>query len=211
MQEEGVIKFDLQFSVADPVPIDSLSELNRWRSILWNHGLIGQDPSRYGGYGFGNVSQRIEPFDTERGKRKFVISGTQTGDLEELDSSHYTIVSAYDTGLNQVLASGPVKPSSESLTHAAIYDLDNDIRAVLHVHSPDIWEASAAHGITQTDPGIDYGTRAMAQEVQRLFNKTDERLSGILVMGVHEDGVISFGHSVEQAAQALLQCLADCT
>ena len=85
-QQEGVIKFDLQFTPAAPVSPDSLQELNTWRSIFWRHRLIGQDPARYQGYGFGNVSQRIAPFDEKCGKRPFVISGTQTGALEELDS-----------------------------------------------------------------------------------------------------------------------------
>jgi ribulose-5-phosphate 4-epimerase/fuculose-1-phosphate aldolase len=210
MQEEGVIKFDLLFSAAEPVALNSLQELNKWRSILWRHRLIGQDPARYEGYGFGNVSQRIGPFDAECGKRGFVISGTQTGELEELDNSHYAIVSAWDTAHNQVIASGPVKPSSESLTHAMIYDLDGKARAVLHVHSPDIWNSATARGIPLTDVSIEYGTPAMAQEVRRLFNETSVRQSGIFAMGGHEDGVVSFGHTVEQTGLVLLRALNGC-
>ncbi|MCK5480537.1 MAG: class II aldolase/adducin family protein [Gammaproteobacteria bacterium] len=209
MQEEGVIKFDLQFRFAEPAPMNSLQELNTWRNILWKNGLIGQDPCRYGGYGFGNVSQRIGPFDAGCGKRVFVISGTQTGELEELDNSHYAIVSAYDTGRNHVIASGPVKPSSESLTHAAIYDLDDEVHAVLHVHSPDIWKTAAARNIPLTDPSVDYGTPAMAQEVRRLFNESDVRQIGIFAMGGHEDGVVSFGPNVEQAGHTLLHALTE--
>jgi ribulose-5-phosphate 4-epimerase/fuculose-1-phosphate aldolase len=209
MQEEGVIKFDLQFTPAGPVSPNSLQELNRWRSILWTHKLIGQDPNRYEGYGFGNVSQRIAPFNAECGKRAFVISGTQTGKLEELDNNHYAIVSAWDTAHNQVTASGPVKPSSESLTHAMIYDLDNELRAVLHVHSPDIWKAAASRNIPLTDTLVEYGTPAMTQEVRRLFNETSVRQSGIFAMGGHEDGVVSFGPDVEQAGQILLRALDD--
>jgi ribulose-5-phosphate 4-epimerase/fuculose-1-phosphate aldolase len=209
MQEEGVIKFDLQFTPAGPVSPNSLQELNRWRSILWTHKLIGQDPNRYEGYGFGNVSQRIAPFNAECGKRAFVISGTQTGKLEELDNNHYAIVSTWDTAHNQVTASGPVKPSSESLTHAMIYDLDNELRAVLHVHSPDIWKAAASRNIPLTDTLVEYGTPAMTQEVRRLFNETSVRQSGIFAMGGHEDGVVSFGPDVEQAGQILLRALDD--
>ena len=207
MQEEGVIKFDLQFTPADPVSANSLHELNRWRSILWNHKLIGQDPNRYEGYGFGNVSQRIAPFEEKSGMRAFVISGTQTGELEELDNSHYAIVSAWDTAHNKVIASGPVKPSSESLTHAMIYNLDNELRAVLHVHSPDIWKTAASRNIPITDASVEYGTPAMAQEVRRLFNETSVRQTGIFAMGGHEDGVVSFGHTIEQAGYVLLHAL----
>jgi ribulose-5-phosphate 4-epimerase/fuculose-1-phosphate aldolase len=209
-QEEGVIKFDLQFSAAEPVAMDSLQELNTWRSILWRHGLIGQDPARYEGYGFGNVSQRTGPHDQECDRRVFVISGTQTGKLEELDNRHYAIVSAWDTAHNKVIASGPVKPSSESLTHAMIYNIDNDLRAVLHVHSLDIWKSAASRDIPITDASVQYGTPAMAQEVRRLFNETNVRQTGIFVMGGHEDGVVSFGPDVEQAGQILLRALDDC-
>ncbi len=211
MQEEGVIKFDLRFTPADPVSANSLQELNRWRSILWKHKLIGQDPDRYEGYGFGNVSQRLAPFDAECGKRAFVISGTQTGELEQLDNSHYAAVNSWDTGRNQVVASGPIKPSSESLTHAMIYDLDKELRAVLHVHSPEIWKAAASRNIPLTDASVEYGTPAMAQEVRHLLNETNVRQSGIFAMGGHEDGIVSFGHNVEQAGQALLRVLIECS
>jgi len=210
-EEEGVIKFDLQFRTAEPVPMEILYELNQWRSILWKHKLIGMDPDRYEGYGFGNVSQRIASIDAECGKRSFVISGTQTGELEELDNSHYAIVSGWDTVHNQVIASGPVKPSSESLTHATIYDLDNELRAVLHVHSQDIWKNAAAQGIPVTDASIEYGTPEMALEVRRLFTETNVRQSRLFSMGGHEDGIVSFGHNVEQAGQALLQALTACS
>ena len=206
MQAEGVIKFDLQFTRADPSVTD-LNELKRWRSILWNLKLIGQDPGRYGGYGFGNVSQRIEPFHAARGNRAFLISGTQTGKLAVLDNQHFATVSAWDTTRNRVIASGPVKPSSESLTHAAIYDLDDALRVILHVHSPQIWNSAADKGIASTDPAVEYGTPAMAEEVRRLFSKTAARHAGLFAMGGHADGVVSFGADVEQAGQILLQAI----
>ena len=62
MREEGVIRFDLEFTAVSPVTIPALDELNAWRRILRQLGLIGQDPSRYGGYGFGNISRRLPLF-----------------------------------------------------------------------------------------------------------------------------------------------------
>jgi len=131
--------------------------------------------------------------------------------LEELDNNHYAIVSAWDTAHNQVIASGPVKPSSESLTHAMIYDLDEAVCAALHVHSPDIWNSTTAKGILITDASIEYGTPEMALEVRRLFTETNVRQSRLFSMGGHEDGIVSFGHNVEQAGQALLQALTACS
>jgi L-ribulose-5-phosphate 4-epimerase len=205
--EEGVIKFKLDFSMAGPVDLQPLAELNQWRTILWQQALIGQDPARYEGYGFGNVSQRIGDDDAVRGKRCFVISGTQTGHLPELDNTHYTVVKSYDAASNAVSAAGPIKPSSESLTHGMIYDLDNAIRIVLHVHSPDIWLAADSLGIPVTDSAVPYGTPQMAAEVQRLFKETDVYEQKIFSMGGHEDGVVSFGTTAEEAGEILLRTL----
>ncbi|MEN8207376.1 MAG: class II aldolase/adducin family protein [Pseudomonadota bacterium] len=204
MQAEGVIKFHLVFKDAAAVPDDTLTELNRWRGILWQQALIGQDPARYDGYGFGNVSQRIGDSNAPRGKRSFIISGTQTGHLPELDNSHYAHVKSYDAASNAVSAEGPIKPSSESLTHGMIYDLDNEIHVVLHVHSPDIWLAADSLGIPVTDASVPYGTPKIAEEVQRLFNETDVQEKQIFSMGGHEDGVISFGKTAEEAGDILL-------
>jgi hypothetical protein len=210
MEKEGVIKFDLRFTAGPPVAQKILTELNTWRHILWKHALIGQDPARYEGYGFGNVSQRTGSDDQPCGKRQFVISGTQTGHLEKLDNRHYACVIAYNADTNQVVAEGPVKPSSESMTHGVIYDLDSELRAVLHVHSPDIWNSATSLGIPVTSPAVEYGTPAMSYEVVRLYGQSDVRKKGIFSMGGHEDGVVAFGHTVEEAGNTLLTALAKC-
>ena len=207
MQEEGVIKFNLIFIDAPAVAANMLTELNHWRGILWQQALIGQDPARYDGYGFGNVSQRIGDFNAPTGKRSFMISGTQTGHLPELNNSHYAHVKTYDAASNAVRAEGPIRPSSESLTHGMIYDLDNEIRVVLHVHSANIWLAADILDIPVTDTAIPYGTPKMAEEVQRLFNETDVRKKKIFSMGGHEDGVVSFGSTAEEAGAILLRTL----
>jgi len=204
MEAEGVIKFELHFQAADPVAMEQLQELNAWRSRLWQLRLIGQDPARYGGFGYGNVSMRIGTTAAARGERAFLISGTQTGALPELDNRHYCLVERYDIPANRIEAAGPVRPSSESLTHGMIYDLDTGILAVMHVHSAEIWQAAAWLGLPLTDPGVDYGTPAMAAEVERLFRETNVRQQHIFAMSGHQDGIVAFGSSVAQAGEALL-------
>jgi len=205
--EEGVIKFSLRFTEAAPLEMEPLEALNRWRTRLWQEALIGQNPARYQGYDFGNVSRRINDTDAPPGQRAFIISGTQTGHLQELDSRHYARVMSYDALNNAVVAEGPVKPSSESLTHGMLYDLDNGIRVVLHVHSPDIWQAAEHLAIPATARDAAYGTAKIAAEVQRLFNETDIREHKLFVMGGHEDGVVSFGTTAEEAGETLLRAL----
>jgi len=208
MREEGVIRFDLEFTVTAPVMIPALDELNAWRRILRQLGLLGQDSERYGGYGFGNISRRLPPFDAPENHRPFIISGSQTAHLTELSAAGYTTVSDYDAGRNRVVATGPIKPSSESLTHGSVYNVNNDIRAILHVHSPDIWHCASMMNLPTTAASVPYGTPAMAREVEALFEAADYIETGVFVMGGHEDGVIAFGHTLDEAGGMLVRTLA---
>jgi ribulose-5-phosphate 4-epimerase/fuculose-1-phosphate aldolase len=208
MREEGVIRFDLEFTTTAPVTIPALDELNAWRRILLQLGLIGQDPKRYGGYGFGNISRRLPPFDATENHRPFIISGSQTGHLTELSVADFATVSDYDAGRNRVVATGPIKPSSESLTHGSVYNVNNDIRVILHVHCPNIWRCASILNLPATDASVQYGTPAMAREVERLFEAVDHIETGVFVMGGHEDGVIAFGHTVDEAGSMLVRTLA---
>jgi ribulose-5-phosphate 4-epimerase/fuculose-1-phosphate aldolase len=207
MREEGVIRFDLEFTAAAPVTIPALDELNAWRRILRQLGLIGQDSKRYGGYGYGNISRRLPPFDAPENHRPFIISGSQTGHLTELSTAGFATVSDYDAGRNRVVATGPIKPSSESLTHGSVYNVNNDIRVILHVHSLDIWRCASMMNLPATDASVPYGTPAMAKEVERLFESVDHIETGVFVMGGHEDGVIAFGHTLDEAGSMLVRAL----
>ena len=200
-QQEGVIQFDLAWRAADPVAAD-LAALNAWRQVLWKLELIGEDPDRYQGYGFGNVSQRLGS------DNRFVISGTQTGHMPLLENRHYALVTGCDPAHNHVDAEGPVRPSSESMTHGVLYALDPGIACVLHVHSPEIWHAAAELALPQTRAEVAYGTPDMAREVERLFRETDVLHTGIFTMAGHRDGVVAFGGSPEQAGVLLVTTLA---
>jgi L-ribulose-5-phosphate 4-epimerase len=206
-QQEGVVKFQLQYAPSPALPDEALRELNAWRRMLFMNNLIGQDPARYGGFGYGNVSQRLEPRDPSH-PRRFTISGTQTGGLAELNASHYAIVLECWPDRNTVLAEGPIQPSSESLTHGTLYELDDSIRFVLHAHSPHIWRHARELDIPTTCAGVAYGTPQMADEVRRLYRESDARARGIFAMGGHEDGVLTFSHSAAEAGCVMLAHLA---
>ena len=205
--EDGVVKFQQIFNVRSPLERDLIKELNHWRNIFYELKLIGQDKSRYYGAGYGNVSQRLFPYDYLKNKNKFVITGTQTGGLAELDESHYTTVLEYNPKRNLVIAEGPIKASSESMTHGTVYDLDKDIRFVFHAHSPEIWKFSRELNIPITNKNVEYGTPEMTEEVERLFRETDARDKKIFSMGGHEDGIITFGNNSHDAGSAMLDYL----
>ena len=205
--QEGVIKFDLQYRAQARLPLDEMvvttavSALNGWRQLCLRLGLIGQDPARYDGYGFGNISQRVSP------EGAFVISGTQTGGLATLTAVDFALVTTCDPTENRVCAVGPVKPSSESMTHAVLYRLDPAIQAVIHVHSPVMWHTAVALNLPQTAADVPYGTPAMAAEVERLFRDTAVASGGIFSMAGHEDGIVAFGPSLEAAGAVLVATL----
>jgi ribulose-5-phosphate 4-epimerase/fuculose-1-phosphate aldolase len=137
-----------------------------------------------------------------------LITGTQTGGLERLGLCDLCLVERYDYANNRVVSRGERKPSSETMTHGAIYDLSPAIRFVFHAHSPVIWQRAAALRIPTTDPRVPYGTPAMAMEAQRLYFGTTLEAKRILAMGGHEDGIIVFGQSAAQAGEVLVTHLA---
>jgi hypothetical protein len=195
MTDEGHIKFQCHWTEQPPLPAHLVTELNWLRSRLYRAGLIGYYPELQVSYG--NLSARALDPD------EFMITGTQTGNIPTLTVNHYTLVTDYDIDANSVSCTGPIQASSETLTHAAIYELDEAFCAVVHVHSDPLWERSR-NSVPTTRDDVSYGTPEMAGEFRRLYLETDLRERRIAVMGGHEGGLISLGGSVAEAAQRLL-------
>lgn len=196
---EGVIKFDLQFHPGPPPAAGLLGELEGWRAIFRRLGLLGRDPARYEGLGFGNLSRRC-------GGNAFIISGTQTGGLEHLGPEHYVTVRECDPLANRVVADGPVRPSSEALSHGALYRAAPRISWVMHLHSPEIFAARERLGLPATDPAAPYGSPAMAAEIARIAPVAG--WPGLLVMGGHEDGILAFGATAAETGTLVVRTLA---
>ncbi|OYV16830.1 MAG: Class II aldolase/adducin family protein [Methylococcaceae bacterium NSP1-1] len=201
-EQEGVIKYQLEHTEKPIVEKISLSEINAWRTIIFRLGLIGQDPERYDNLGFGNISQRLDSQSSQ-----FIISSSQTGHIEHLSPEHYCLVVKADPRKNQIQSCGLYKPSSESLTHASIYAQDGNIQAVIHVHSPEIWNNTAALNLPHISADIPYGTVEMAIAVEQLFQSGDLQRTSLFTMLGHEDGVVSFGINMQEAAWELIKCL----
>lgn len=211
MRDEGVIKFRVehqQGALAAGQHLGLASKLIAWREILARTGLVGQDPARYEGAGYGNVSARVGAPASPRGARGFLISGTQTSGLARISLEQLCLVRRYDYRQNCAVSEGLVHPSSESLTHGAIYDLSPHIRAVLHAHAPAIWRRARQLRLPTTDAKVSYGSVEMALEVQRLYRSSVLPERRILAMGGHEDGVVVFGKTVEEAGAVLIETLA---
>ena len=197
---EGVIKYQLAHTQTPINKRKDLLELDAWRTIMHRLQLIGQLPDRYGGLGYGNISQRLD-------NEQFIITGTQTGHLAFLSDNDYCIVHKADPFLNRIQSSGVCKPSSEALTHASVYAENPDINYVIHVHCPEIWLNTKILQLPYTSKIIAYGTPEMAAAVQQLIENLPLKQQGIFTMLGHEDGVVAFGKTLRETAEILIACL----
>ncbi|MCI0516371.1 MAG: class II aldolase/adducin family protein [Woeseiaceae bacterium] len=194
--DEGYTKFECDWTECELPKFRETDELCRWRRPLHDAGLIGIYADA--GIGFGNISMRIGSGP------EFLISGTQTGHLRDVGPQHFSLVTNADPERNRVSCRGPVQASSESMTHAALYQTDSSIMAVVHVHSKLLWNGLAGL-IPTTDPAVAYGTPEMAREFARLWRESDFRTTGIAVMGGHEEGLVSIGETMAVAATKILE------
>lgn len=191
--DEGVVKYRCDWEEADPVPAENIADLMTWRERLHSWGLIGVYEN---GIGFGNVSVRLG------NSCQFVISGTQTAHLRDLGPESYSTVTEFNLEQNFLGCRGPVQASSESLTHAALYLQREDVGGIIHVHNPKLWQ-QLLFKIPTTRKDIPYGTPQMALEMFRLFEEENLAERKILAMAGHEDGIICFGSTLDEAGKVL--------
>ncbi|MFH1591668.1 MAG: class II aldolase/adducin family protein [archaeon] len=190
---DGAIKFSCKHEPSAPLPETWWKELDGCRARLFSLRLIGETPT---GIGYGNISCRSE----ESG---FIITGSATGGTERLDGQHYAYVTSWEIAQNTLNCRGACKASSESLTHAAIYDACPEVAAVIHVHHHTLWDSLRGKAQT-TDPDAEYGTVAMAESVRLI---AAGKVNGIIIMAGHEEGILAFGTGLAEAMDLLLSAL----
>ena len=189
------VKFTYERTSAEIGRFDQLADLNACRRKLLEQHLIGLDAN---GIGFGNLSIR------DGVSRNFYITGSATGGLPELTPTDCVRVVAYDFARNWLRYEGAAIPSSESLTHAAIYKSDPSTSAVIHCHDAVLWRALLDR-VPTTSKAVAYGTPEMAYEIMRLFEETDVRSRKILVMAGHEGGIVTLGQNFEEACDVVMR------
>ncbi len=206
--DEGYIKYNCDWQIAPPLNINALKALNASRKRMYDLELIGYYAKH--GVGYGNISQRWHPqnghLSLSNTALQFVISGTQTGHLAALSEQHYSLVSSFNIAANTLVCQGPIKASSEALTHAAIYCLDRNYEVVIHVHHRLLWEGLLGK-IPTSRADVPYGTPEMAYEIKRLYKEENLAQHRIMAMAGHDEGIISFGATFSKAEAVLLQYL----
>ena len=189
------IKFACEQAATEITPFDGFAELNAYRRKLLQLRLIGVDAN---GIGFGNLSIRHGTTNN------FYITGSATGGIPQLVLADCAKVVAYDFEKNWLRYDGSAIPSSESLTHAAVYESDAKAGSVIHCHDLKLWAALLNQAPTSSK-AVDYGTPEMAYEVTRLFKVTAVQSRKILVMAGHEGGIVAFGKDLEEAFAVLMR------
>ncbi|OIO69873.1 MAG: hypothetical protein CO186_07670 [Zetaproteobacteria bacterium CG_4_9_14_3_um_filter_49_83] len=184
---DGVIKYHVEHQHIAAPRFAGYAPLEALRARLFALGLIGEKD----GIGFGNLSMR-----TGKG-RSFFISATQTGRQASLAADAYTFIDAYDFSKFTVYSKGMHKPSSEALSHAMIYEVDPAINVVIHIHCAALWGLMRAnHDLATT---AEYGTAEMVDDIATLYQQHDPFTHNAFVMQGHEDGIVTFGRTLEEA------------
>lgn len=203
-RDEGVIKFNchLKYSNFSEINIDQekIKELVGFRNQFYEMNLIGEYQD---GIGFGNISIRLP--NTEN---HFIISGSATGGIAKASEQHFSLVVKSNLQNNSIYCEGPIKASSESLTHFMFYQLSNDINVVVHAHHTKLWNKNK-NRLPTTNAIVPYGTVEMAKEIKRLFETTNLSEVKVLIMAGHEDGIICFGKNFKETMQRYQNLLSE--
>ncbi len=187
---EGTIQF--HYTLAPPGPgesisLDAFATMAQWRDTLRHLELLGQDSRRYDGYAYGNLSVR-----DARAPQRFFVTASQTSNAARVTHHQFVRIDQVDFAAFAVVATGAAPPSSESITHAMIYAADVDVDWVMHVHSPDIWNAATRMRLPVTERGVAYGSPAMATAVAGLMGQYHDRPLLFATLG-HTDGIFACG------------------
>jgi len=188
---DGVIKYRIEHQIADTPLFSGYEQLESLRTRLFSLGLIGEKD----GIGYGNLSMR------DKNSKPFFITATQTGRKKTLSREYYTYINDYDFSTFKVISKGTHKPSSEALSHAMIYAIDDRITTVIHIHSLALWKFMKNQNTLATT--AEYGTAEMVEEIAGLYKNLDPMMNNAFVMKGHEDGIITFGQNIEDAEMAL--------
>ena len=202
MLEEGVRQYKLSFTPSGRIDFKERELLDSWRLRLQEAGLLGRDPKRYGGLAYGNISIRR----SKAPENSFIVTGSQTSDWAPDERDVYAEVNAANILTNSLSARGAIEPSSEALTHAAIYQALERVGAVIHVHSPKIWESSNRLDIKCTPESLHAGTDALAVSIYETLQE-NPKIPGTLRLAGHEHGFISWGADIQSAGEEIFGLL----
>ncbi|MGQ9818544.1 MAG: class II aldolase/adducin family protein [Candidatus Kapaibacteriales bacterium] len=195
---EGIIKFSYEF-VSKRIPSQKITEeLNKIRQKFWEMKLVGVGEN---GISYGNISQRLS-------NNSFLITASQVGFKKILVESDYVVIQKADIKLNRVWVKGIKPPSSESLTHYAVYLANPLAFFVIHFHHRNLWKRLAGKAPT-TSFNADFGTKELASSIFESIINLEPRERGLVVLGGHKDGLIAYSSNAEGLLELVIKYLED--
>ncbi len=193
----GIIKFRFNLKMSSPINEEHFLPIEKWRIIFHKMNLIGEYKTT--NVGFGNLSKRLLV-----GEEPFVITGTQTGHYPNLNGMQYCKVTKCNMTKLIIEAVGPIAPSSESLTHHAVYSKNPKINFVFHIHHIQLWNYMLKNKFPNTPEDIDHRSQAMIEAAKKC---TQENEVGIFAISSSEGSVIAYGKNAEDAGKLILETL----
>lgn len=189
---DGYIKFHCEHRCAEwnsrelPVSADFLAifkEVDTFRTKVFDQGFIGIYEN---GIGFGNLSFRYGD--------NFVITASATGGARELGINGYTLVNRVAVAQNTVHSLGPLPASSETMSHASVYQNSPRVNYVLHIHNIVLFNFLKERNALSTPENTAYGTVQMAEEIGKLVRQNHTEAT--IVMRGHEEGILLYGINI---------------
>lgn len=188
--DEGYVKYRCVHEYGPAPQHPDWEALNALRTDLVKAGLVGVLDN---GVGYGNVSLRAD--------QGFVVTATATGHILVLGPEHYCLVTRCDVDANTVWSVGPAQASSESMTHAAVYEASPVTGCVIHLHNDGLYGQLMAGKAPATSPDAAFGTPAMAHSVAELVWR--HPADGIIVMSGHQGGFLMYAPNVDHMRDLL--------
>lgn len=197
---DGYIKFHCVHTNAEwnsrslPVTPDFLErfqEADSFRTKVFDQGFIGIYES---GIGFGNLSFRYGD--------NFIITASATGGARELGLTGYTLVNHVDIAQNTVHSLGPLPASSETMSHASVYQNSPQVNYVLHIHNIVLFNFLKGRNALSTPEDTAYGTPKMAEEIGAIVRQNPTEAT--IVMRGHEEGILIYGVNIAHLQSQLI-------
>ena len=182
--ENNALAFSTVFLSKSSPNDDRITLLANWGKRFYSSGLVKGIE--------GNLS-----FRTRLG---YIISGTSIA-LDDLTPDTVAEVTGVVYGLNKtsVYVKGQVIPSREVILHSQIYEHNNNINAIFHVHDPSIMNKAEKLNIPVTASEHEAGSQALAQEAINLL-KINKNVK-YFVLKHH--GVVALGATMDEAGKEI--------
>ncbi len=182
MSTESQLAFSAVFLNRNPLTDARIEQLAQWGKRFHELGLVQGTE--------GNLSFRS--------MLGFIISGTGLA-LEALGKETVAEVTGVVFGLDRtsLYIKGAVIPSRESLLHYAIYEQDQAVNAIFHVHDRLVMGKAAELGVPVTETEQAAGSQELAQEAVRLLKSGQ----GVKYFVLKNHGVIALGATIDEAGK----------